>query len=86
MELAKKKKKSMKEQPFKPEVDTGIEKPVRGMLAVGDVNDKYSTYPSNGLTPRRLARIFRAADGGAGLSTLFQTNFFRLFFRYCTGV
>ena len=21
-----------------------------------------------------------------GLSTLFQTNFFRLFFRYCTGV
>ena len=22
----------------------------------------------------------------AGLSTLFQTNFFRLFFRYCTGV
>ena len=60
----KKKKKSMKEQPFKPEVDTGIEKPVRGMLAVGDVNDKYSTYPSNGLTPRRLARIFRAADGG----------------------
>lgn len=27
-------------------------------------NDKYSTYPSNGLTPRRLARIFRAADEG----------------------
>ena len=24
--------------------------------------------------------------GGTGLSTLFQTNFFRLFFRYCTGV
>ena len=23
---------------------------------------------------------------GFGLSTLFQTNFFRLFFRYCTGV
>ena len=23
---------------------------------------------------------------GYGLSTLFQTNFFRLFFRYCTGV
>ena len=23
---------------------------------------------------------------GNGLSTLFQTNFFRLFFRYCTGV
>ena len=25
-------------------------------------------------------------DGKVGLSTLFQTNFFRLFFRYCTGV
>ena len=25
-------------------------------------------------------------DGVIGLSTLFQTNFFRLFFRYCTGV
>ena len=24
--------------------------------------------------------------GLIGLSTLFQTNFFRLFFRYCTGV
>ena len=24
--------------------------------------------------------------GKFGLSTLFQTNFFRLFFRYCTGV
>lgn len=24
--------------------------------------------------------------GYSGLSTLFQTNFFRLFFRYCTGV
>ena len=26
------------------------------------------------------------AVGMIGLSTLFQTNFFRLFFRYCTGV
>lgn len=25
-------------------------------------------------------------NGEIGLSTLFQTNFFRLFFRYCTGV
>ena len=25
-------------------------------------------------------------EGELGLSTLFQTNFFRLFFRYCTGV
>lgn len=27
-----------------------------------------------------------AAVAYFGLSTLFQTNFFRLFFRYCTGV
>lgn len=64
MELAKKKKKIVKEQPFNPEVDTGLGRPVRSRVAVGDVNDKYSTYPSNGLTPRRLARIFRAADEG----------------------
>ena len=25
-------------------------------------------------------------EKNSGLSTLFQTNFFRLFFRYCTGV
>ena len=40
-----------------------------------------------------LVKHFVGATGGAeancryfGLSTLFQTNFFRLFFRYCTGV
>lgn len=30
-----------------------------------------------------LVELDRLVDG---LSTLFQTNFFRLFFRYCTGV
>ncbi len=60
--MAKKKKK--KEEQFDPEADTGQGKPVRAKVAVGDVNDKYSTYPSNGLTPKKLARIFRAADGG----------------------
>ena len=29
---------------------------------------------------------FNLAKSENGLSTLFQTNFFRLFFRYCTGV
>lgn len=58
------KKKKRKKEPFNPEVDTGYGKPVRARVAVGDVNDKYSTYPSNGLTPKRLARIFRAADAG----------------------
>ena len=32
--------------------------------------------------------VFERIEDGklSGLSTLFQTNFFRLFFRYCTGV
>ena len=60
----KKKNKNIKQKEFNPDVDTGIGRPVRASIAIGDPNDKYSTYPSNGLTPRRLARIFRAADEG----------------------
>lgn len=33
-------------------------------IAVAQVQDKYSSYPSNGLTPIRLAEIFREADMG----------------------
>lgn len=33
-------------------------------ISVAQVQDKYSTYPSNGLTPVRLAQIFREADSG----------------------
>lgn len=39
-------------------------RPVSATIAVRDVNDRYSTYPSDGLTPKRLAQIFREADGG----------------------
>lgn len=39
-------------------------RPVTALLAAGDANDKFSEYPSEGLTPWRLARIFKAADGG----------------------
>lgn len=53
-----------KKQPFVPEKDTGVSRPVTSRIAAGDVNDKYSEYPSKGLNPRRLARIFRAADEG----------------------
>lgn len=49
---------------FDPRADTGEKRPVVVTLAARDVNDKFSDYPSNGLTPRRLARIFRAADAG----------------------
>lgn len=52
------------EKGFDPATDTGKGKPVRARVAAGDVNDKYSTYPSNGLTPKRLSRILRAADEG----------------------
>lgn len=58
------KKKKRKEKPFDPETDSGQGRPVRARVAAGDANDKYSTYPSNGLTPKKLARIFRAADDG----------------------
>ncbi len=57
-------KKKKETTAFNPETDTGQIKPVRARVAAGDINDKYSTYPSNGLTPKRLARIFRAADDG----------------------
>ncbi|WP_110462826.1 DUF935 domain-containing protein [Ruminiclostridium sufflavum] len=33
-------------------------------IAVAQVQDKYSGYPSNGLTPVKLANIFREADAG----------------------
>ena len=63
--MAKKRKKNRKgSMPFNPETDTGTTRPVAARVAAGDVNDKYSDYPSSGLTPRRLARIFRDADEG----------------------
>ena len=33
-------------------------------IAVAHVTDKYSEYPSSGLTPVKLAEIFREADAG----------------------
>ncbi len=62
--MAKKKRNRGGGIPFNPDVDTGTKRPVTARVAVGDVNDKFSDYPSNGLTPRRLARIFREADEG----------------------
>lgn len=35
-----------------------------GEISVKQVQDKYSNYPSNGLTPYKLAQIFREADSG----------------------
>lgn len=60
--MAKNKKKKNRE--FNPDVDTGILRPVYATVAAGDLNDRYSDYPSKGLTPRRLAKILREADDG----------------------
>lgn len=53
-----------KKKPFDPAKDTGERRPVYVTVVPTDVADKYSEYPSNGLTPKKLAQIFRAADEG----------------------
>lgn len=60
------KKKKKREPPagFNPETDTGESKPVRAFIAAMDSFDKYSDYPSEGLDPVKLARIFKEADQG----------------------
>lgn len=45
-------------------------KPERSERSPSEIQDRYSGYPSNGLTPKRLARIFRAADEGDVLSQM----------------
>lgn len=41
-----------------------LRRPETNEIAVAQVTDKYSEYPSNGLTPVKLAEIFREADSG----------------------
>ena len=41
-----------------------LPRPETREVAVAHVTDKYSEYPSNGLTPVRLAEILREADAG----------------------
>lgn len=50
-------KKKVKSQPTARRANTNV-------VATVSVQDKYSTYPSNGLTPQRLAQIFKEADQG----------------------
>ena len=61
------KKKGRKKEIFDPGKDTGIKRPVTARVAVGDVNDKFSEYPSNGLTPKGSpefsGRRMRATSG-----------------------
>lgn len=45
-------------------LQTRLQKPDTGKVAVAPLYSKYSSYPSHGLTPQRLAAIFREADEG----------------------
>ena len=54
-----KKKKPKQQQSFIP-----FQHPKIREIAIAQVTDKYSGYPSNGLTPMRLARILQEADAG----------------------
>lgn len=40
------------------------QRPITREIAAYGIYDKYSTYPSDGLTPQRLAKIFKEADQG----------------------
>ena len=62
--MSKKKKKNKEKEIFHPELDAGTERPIRARIASRDVNDRYSSYPSNGLNPVKLAAIFREANDG----------------------
>lgn len=39
-------------------------RPSKGEIGVSQIYDRYSTYPADGLTPSKLARIFKEADAG----------------------
>lgn len=41
-----------------------VRRPETREIAVATLRDRFSDYPSNGLTPRRLAAIFKEADQG----------------------
>ena len=59
---------------------TTAERNVNGTNRYGQLMEKLSIGSSDFLVGNQSVLI------DLGLSTLFQTNFFRLFFRYCTGV
>lgn len=52
------------DQFHRPIPGSGAERPETRRLSVASLPDRWSTYPSNGLTPQRLAAILRQADSG----------------------
>ncbi|MDR2024034.1 MAG: DUF935 domain-containing protein [Hungatella sp.] len=61
--MKKNKQNKQKPQQRSPNVPM-LKRPDTGEIAVAQMTDKYSEYPSTGLTPVKLARIFREADAG----------------------
>lgn len=59
--MAKKKKNKAQSQALQTPL---LRRPKIEEIAVAQVTDKFSEYPSNGLTPVKLAEIFREADSG----------------------
>ena len=59
--MAKKKKNKAQSQALQTPL---LRRPRVEEIAVAQVTDKFSEYPSNGLTPVKLAEIFREADSG----------------------
>jgi Mu-like prophage protein gp29 len=55
---------SKKRKPLQAAQAPPRKRPDTSEVAVAQVMDKYSEYPSNGLTPERLANIFKEADAG----------------------
>ena len=53
-----------KKKQYQTQQTTPLRRPKVEEIAVAQVTDKYSEYPSNGLTPVKLAEIFREADSG----------------------
>jgi phage gp29-like protein len=62
--MAKKKRRQPQQQRGPQAPPLPLRRPETNELAVAQVTDKYSEYPSNGLTPVKLAEIFREADAG----------------------
>ena len=44
-------KKRKKQKAYNPAIDDGTSRPIRAAVAIGDPQDKYSEYPSSGLSP-----------------------------------
>ena len=61
----------------------GVPKEIK-ILPLGLVHSQKGDFSVDDESVEMIRQQFK--DRKLGLSTLFQTNFFRLFFRYCTGV